>query len=296
MQSKLDTWALFFPAPIDAVDQANILACGIRRVQTFLGTASDPRQADNMRWLKTQGIRATLRIEEPNPGEEQGSFYDWPSQMGIMARVRNVQALVEVEAVIIGNESESPYDLTWASHNWGNIPDRTWLLPGGKAQAHNNAVTAMVSLLRPLGVHVCSPGWMHRRIRPAQPAQPGRASWRELCAPSYNACDTNGVHLYADSWSSPEDENRYLWAFGEEVARCHRAVWVNETNSNTGTPIERMRACMRMYDLLARSVDAGRVESFCPFVSNSGGPGYGAGYIMRELVCYQELGAWLIVP
>jgi hypothetical protein len=264
-------------------------------VQTFLGTASDSRQAANLAWLAQQGIRVTLRIEEPALGHETDSYYDWPAQLGIFNRVRAVQALVNVEAVIVGNEPQSGYDLTWQSGNWGNNPDAYFTEAGGKAAKHNREVAAMVSLLRPLGVQIISPGWEHRRVRPEQPAQPGRATWRELCLPSYNACHGNGAHLYADSWASPEDDNRYKWAFGEEVERCHKALWINETNQHNpdATPVQKMRSCMAMYDLLMTLPDANRVVSYCPFVSNTGGPGYDQTYVMRDPQCYTELAAWL---
>ena len=87
VRNKLATWALFLPAPIDDIDRGNILACGIRRVQTFLGTASDPRQADNMRWLAQQGIHVTHCRSRAQSWRELKDFW-WPSQMGIMARVR----------------------------------------------------------------------------------------------------------------------------------------------------------------------------------------------------------------
>jgi hypothetical protein len=246
-----------------------------------------------LQWLAQQGIRLTIRIEEPNAGEERGSYYDWPAQVPIMAKIRAVQALVDVEAVIVGNESEGPYDLTWASHNWGNTPDATWILPGGKAQAHNAAVHAMGLLLRPLGVKVISPGWAIRRITPTDPPQPGRMSWRELCAPSYNECDYNGVHIYEYSAISPEDDNRFLWTLGEELARCHRAVWLNEFNVSTGTALERMRACIHFAQLIDATPWADRVQSITPFVSNGTGVGYDPGYVMRDPQCYTELAAWL---
>lgn len=295
MRSKLETMCLFFPEPFALVDYANLDTCGVRRLQMFVGTASDPRQTDQLKWLARNGVAVTLRIEEPNLGEERGSYYDPLARGNIIARVRYVQTLVSVEAVIVGNEPEHQYDLSWRSQNWGNTPDLFFPEQGGKAQAHNDALLAMIPLLRGLGVRVVSPGWTHRRVRPQQEAQPGRMSWRELCLPAYNACDRNGSHIYADSMASAADDERYLDEVGDEAGRCHRGIDLNETNIGTRsvTPVERMAALLEMYRLIAQSPDAGRFETFCFFCSNGRPDENWAHMIIRDPASYGMLADWM---
>lgn len=283
------TLALFFPEPMDALDRQNLLTSGVRRVQLFLDTAvSHPEQLD---WLAAQSVKVILRISEPDRGKEASSYYNPNTYGDILNRIRTVKEHVGVEAVIIGNEPEHDYDLTWSSLNWGNNPDLWFRAPGGKASAHAGAVAQLGNAVKALGVGVVSPGWSHKRIRPQQSPQPGRMSWRELTLPAYNACDANGAHLYADDWASPEDENRYLWALGEEIARCHRAVWVNETNVHKGEDAWQMQSVIKMYQLIQSQAWGGRMVSFCPFVSNGNGAAYDPIYIIRDPAAYAMLGA-----
>jgi hypothetical protein len=293
---KRSAFALFFPEPLDDVDKGNLLACGVKRVQLFVGVASNlPLQSD---WLTSQGVRVTLRIEEPEPsrGELPGSYYSPEGRAAIMERIRAIRRRVPVEAVIIGNEPEIAYNLEWGSANWGNNPDQWFLKPGGKAQAHMRAVDEMAARLRTEGIQPVSPGWSHQRITPRDQPQPGRAAWRELCLPSYNTMP-NGAHVYAHDWAPTphEDENRYLWALGIEVERCHQAVWLNETNVNkrSMTGVDRMRKVRLMAELIAQQAWGGRIVSFCPFVSNGRAGEEWSHKIIRERQAYDELGAWL---
>lgn len=282
-------WQLFYPAPMDGQDKANLAASGIRRVQLFLGMAGNfPDQLD---YLASKGVKISLRIEEPNHGEEGASYYNRNNHGAILAQIRAVKARVPVEAVICGNEPEHPYDLTWQSGNWGNNPDTWFRGPGGKAQAHADAVGALTFALRTLQVPCVSPGWAHKRITPRDAPLPGRASWRELTAPAYNQCAANGAHIYCHDYVSDEDENRYLWAAGEEVARCHRAVWINETNVHKGEDVWQMQSIIKMYKLLMAQSWGGRIVSFCPFVANTGGPGYDQIYVIKDPQAYALLAA-----
>jgi hypothetical protein len=211
----------------------------------------------------------------------------------MLAKIRAVKAKVPVEAVIVGNEPENDYDLTWNSQNWGNSPDAWFRQPGGKAQAHAEAVAYLVHSLQAIQIPCVSPGWTHKRITPRDSPQPGRESWRELTGYAYNACAANGAHIYQHFAVSDEDDNRFLWAIGEEIARCHKAVWLNEFNINNGGQVERMRACIHFAELLSQQAWGSRVVSLCAFVSNGTGIGYGAGYIMRDPECYQLLAEYL---
>jgi len=290
---SLSQWALFFPAPMSGADRANLRASGVRRVQTFLTTAlAHPEQLD---YLAAQGVRVSLRLDEPNRGQEGSSYYNRLNHPDILAKVRAVKMRVPVEAVIMGNEPENDYDLTWNSTNWGNMPDQWYRLPGGKAQAHAEAVADLAFALRGMGVASVSPGWTHKRITPRDAPQPGRESWRELTAYAYNACAANGAHLYAHDWASAEDENRYLWATGKEVARCHRAVWINETNVHKKEDVWQMQTVIAMYQLLMAQSWGSRVVSFCPFVSNTGGPGYDSVYVLSDPAAYELLGQMAMV-
>ncbi len=280
--------SLFFPDRMDALDRANLEASGVKRVQMFLGVAAN--SIEQLDYLASKGVRVSLRIEEPNRGQEAASYYNPNTYGDILNRIRAVKAHVGIEAVIIGNEPEHDYDLTW-SGAWGNNPDQWFRAPGGKAQAHAGAVAQLGSAVKALGVGVVSPGWSHKRITPRDAPQPGRASWRELALPAYNACDANGAHIYAHDWSSEEDDNRYLWTLGEEVARCHRSVWINETNVHKGEDVWQMESIIKMWQLIGAQPWGGRVVSFCPFVANGTGVGYDPIYIIRDPAAYRVLGA-----
>lgn len=284
-------FALFFPQPMDAQDKANLATSGIKRIQLFLGVANNyPLQLD---YLAGQGVRVTLRIEEPSSGQEAQSYYHAATHDVILSQIREVQKHIPVEAVIIGNEPEHDYDLSWQSGNWGNQPDQWYPGAGGKAQAHADAVMLLGIRLKMRGLGPVSPGWSHKRMTPRDPAQPGRATWRELCAPAYNRMD-NGAHIYALNWMGAEDENRYLWALGNELERCHRAVWINETNVGAKDlrDLERMRAVIDVARLIGSGAWGNRVVSFCPFVSNGlANPSWGHMRI-REPQAYAELRDW----
>jgi hypothetical protein len=300
--NKQTAFALFYPEPLDNVDYQNLRMSGVRRVQMFYKTALVlPRQLEE---LAQMGVGVTLRLEEPHMIPVAESYYNAANHASIKAGVEQIKRRVAVEAVIVGNEPEHPYKLVWGER-WGNNPDQEFPNPGGRAQAHADAVAAITPVLKGAAVRVVSPGWTHKRITPRDRPEPGRMSWRELTLPAYNACDGNGAHVYAHSWVSPEDENRFLWALGEEIARCHKAVWLNETNVRAGglDPVARMRCVRQMADLIAqRHVgghevpfwhDGGRVVSFCPFVSNGRPDEEWSPMIIRHPQAYFELGQWL---
>lgn len=306
-------WQLFFPEPMDALDRGNLEACGIRRVQMFLDVAANMasgaggQSPDQLDWLASRGVRVTLRIEEPARGREAQSYYNPGTHGAILSKIDQVRQHVGVEAAIMGNESEHDYDLTWASTNWGNNPDQWFPRPGGKAQAHREAVLALGQAIHQRwagAVKPVSPGWSHKRLRPKDPPQPGRQSWREIVLPAYNGMvdgrqvydPANGAHLYADNWISEEDRNRYLWSAGIEAERCHREIWLNETNVNNvagGTALEHMSVIVEMARLLSEQEWGRRFVSVCPFVSNGLANAYRPGYIMRERSCYELLAARL---
>lgn len=54
-----------------------------------------------------------------------------------------------------------------------------------------------------------------------------------------------------------------------------------------------MLALLGMADVVRAHPDGGRVESFCPFVSNGLGNAYPPGYILRERECYVRLARWM---
>jgi len=292
MFNKRTAFSLFFPEPLDDQDYLNLHICEIKRVQLFyLSALNLPRQLEV---LASMGVRVTLRLEEPFMVPLEGSYYDPLAWAGIRAGVLHIRQRVEVEAVICGNEPAHGYSLTWSSRNWGNLPDSMFPNQGGRAAAHARGVAGVVAALR--GVcKVVSPGWEHKRITPRDAPEPGRATWRELCLGAYNSCDGNGSHVYGIAWLSPEDENRYLWSLGHEVERCHRAVWLNETQvgARALTDVQRMDAVMGMADLITEQEWGGRVVSLTPFVSN-GRPDEAWSHMrMRDPRAYERLGRWL---
>jgi hypothetical protein len=298
---KQDWFSLFFPEPLNNVDWGNLQTSGVRRVQLFFRTALN--RPNQLQQLASMGVRVVLRLEEPGQDEPLNDTYYGAGAPGrIRGQLLQLMQLVQVEGVIVGNEPEQPYDLTWKSPNWGNNPDGKW--PIGKAWHHARAFDEMRQALGDLPVRIVSPGWTCQRLTPNDRPQPGRATWARICADPYNgtfirdpavgAKLANGVHIYVLNWLGEEDFNRFRWGFGNELERCHRAVWINECNTNSGPPVERMRAVLSMADLVRAHPDGNRVESFCPFVSNGLGNHFPAGYIMRDRACYELLSAWMV--
>lgn len=300
MVPKRDWFCLFFPEPLDELDFGNLKASGVKRVQLFFRTALN--HPEMLKRLRSMGVRVILRLEEPAQHEPvETTYYAANAWLFIRAGLLQIMQLVDVEAVIVGNEPEQPYDLTWSSFNWGNNPDAKW--PLGKVWHHAFAFEQVRRALADLPVKIVSPGWSCHRMTPNDRPQPGRASWGRICADAYNGFFAatpqeaervkNGMHVYVHNWRSEEDRNRFKWALGNELERCHRVAWMNENNSNNGTDMEQMAAVIEMSDITRSHPDGGRVESFCFFVSNGRGNAWRAEYIVRERAAYDMLGRWL---
>lgn len=294
MHDKKATFALFFPQPMDNRDSQNLVASGVKRVQLFLGVAKNtPAQLD---YLQSQGVKVTLRVEEPDAGHKTGSYYNTSNHQQLVRDVQFVRGHVDVEAVIVGNEPQGFYDLHRGSANWGNNPEGEY--PQGRAYEHQFALKLLRVALKDAmpSVKVVTPGYKRGRVRPEQEPEPGNFSWGRICAGEYNKCDAGGIHVYEDAWASVEDQNRFKWAVGEELDRVHTAVWLNECNINTKqvTELDRMRAVLAMYDLLAGLPWANSViTSFCPFVSNGLSDQEWSHMIMRNWACYSLLASWI---
>lgn len=305
MQDKQGTLCLFFPEPMDELDRGNVLAAGVKRVQLFLGMASDPRQLEQLRWLAAKGIKVTLRVEEPsrgNAGEVAASYYRAAGRTQISRKIGELKASAPglvIETAIAGNEPDIEYDLRRGSPNWGDKPEENF--PQGRVWEHRLAVKELRTSLAWLGIVVVAPGWSHKRKTPRDAPEPGRMTWARIVADVYNQGPA-GLHAYCINYSGtsgPEDENRLLWHVGNELERIHGEAWLNEINVAThgldGRPVERMMMVTSMYDLLAEQPWSGAIKSFCPFVSN-GRPGeQWSGMIMRARECYELLGRWMAV-
>lgn len=294
MRDRRATFSLFFPEPMDGIDRTNLVVSGVQRVQMFFLTAYALK--DQLRWLQSQGIRVTLRLDEPNKDDAEGiarSYYNTATHGEIKRKLAEMKGLVTVEAVICGNEPEIEYDLTRGSPNWGNNPEPNF--PLGKAFHHQYALGQLRSMLDGSGTTLVAPGWSHKRIVPRQPPQPGRSVWERICAIEYNKCAAGGSHLYAFGWESAEDENRYLWAAGIDLGRVQTAMHINETNvdSKRLTPVDRMRAVLAMYELLSAQPWSDAITSFAFFVSNGRAGQEWSHMIIRDPQAYQLLGAWL---
>lgn len=297
---KQDWFCLFYPEPLDALDWVNLQTSGVRRVQLFFRTALT--HLNLLQQLAGMGVRVILRLEEPGQDESlNDTYYGAGAAARIRTQLLQIMQLVQVEAVIVGNEPEHPYDLNWRSGNWGNNPDGKW--PLGKAWQHARAFDEVSRVLIDLPLKTVSPGWSCQRLTPNDRAQPGRATWSRICTDSYNGTFirnpaggsrlANGAHIYVHNWLGEEDFNRFKWELGNELERCHRAIWINECNTNNGGPVDRMMAVLAMADLVRAHPDGNRVESFCPFVSNGLGNAYPPGYILRDPECYRRVAAWM---
>src|SRR3954469_4280615 len=101
MNSKQETFCLFFPEPMDTVDRTNRAAAGVTRVQMFYQAAVNlPEQ---LRYLAAAGCRVILRIEEPqrtNASQVLASYYNGANHAGIVANIQAIKQIVPVEAVI----------------------------------------------------------------------------------------------------------------------------------------------------------------------------------------------------
>jgi hypothetical protein len=300
MQNKQETLCLFFPEPFDAagVDEGNILASKVRRVQLFLNVAYNSQA--QLHWLAALQIRVIFRLDEPskdNAAQVAASYYSDAGRAEIVRKLRVLKGIpgLEIEAVIIGNEPEIEYDLTRGSGNWGDKPEPNF--PQGRVWEHQYSLGEIRPQIQALGIKAIAPGFSHRRIRPAQKPQPGKVMWGRICTTEYDKCDLGGSHLYANSWASVEDDNRYLWAAGEECERIHTGVSIDESGVDSApSELERMRAIMRQYELLASDPEGGWgdvVASFCAFVSNGRTGQTWSHMIMREPQCYVELGQWI---
>ena len=294
MRDKRATFALFYPEPMDEIDRTNLMVSGVSRIQMFFLTAYVLK--DQLRWLQSQGIRVSLRLDEPNRDDADGiarSYYNTATHGEIKRKLIEMKGLVNVEAVICGNEPEIEYDLTRGSPNWGNNPEPNF--PLGKAFHHQYALGQLRSMLEGSGTVLVTPGWSHKRVVPRQPPQPGRSVWERICAIEYNKCAAGGVHVYAYGWESDEDVNRYLWHAGIELGRVQTAAWWNETNTDNKrlTPLDRMHACLAMYEQMAQQNWSEPIKSFCPFVSNGRAGQSWSHMIMRDPACYTLLGQWM---
>lgn len=303
MRNKHAVFALFFPEPMSDADKRNLETSSVSRVQLFLGVAKnlliqevEEGQLRQLDYLQSKGVSVILRVEEPDPGKRAGSYYDEVNHPTIAADIQAVRQHVEVEAVIVGNEPQGFYNLKRGSPNWGNQPEPEYPDKGGRASAHRHALGKLRTALQAGGLKVVSPGYKRGRVRPEQPPEPGNATWARECLLEYNKCDAGGCHVYEDSWASVEDENRYKWAVGEELERVHTEVWINETNINTrqATDVERMRAILAMYDLLAAQPwTDGVITSFCFFVSNGLANQEWSHQIVRDPAAYALLEQWM---
>ena len=293
MRDKQATFALFFPEPMADEDRANFEASGVKRVHLFLGVARN-NPNNQLEYLHGKGGKVTLRVEEPVPGQSANSYYNEATHPRIVSDISWIDDRVEVEAVIVGNEPQGFHSQERGSANWGNNPDGEF--PKGRAWAHQYALDRLRAALQAHDYKVISPGYKRGRVRPQQAAQPGNATWGRICSDAYDRCTAGGIHVYADAMQSGVDDERYLWAIGEELERVHTAAWLNETNINSpsASAQERMRGCMHMYDLLAAqpwAVDV--IGSFCPFVSNGRAGEEWSHMIMRDPVAYKLLGSWM---
>ena len=295
MIEKRQTFALFFPQPMDEADKTNLLISGVQRIQAFLNIAHNNRE--QLRWLAGHGIRVVFRIDEPSRGnaaEVAASYYRVAGRVEIARKIGEIRMDVpglNIEAVIGGNEPEIEYDLR-RNAVWGDRPEANFAQ--GRVWEHRLAVSELRRLLAP--TLVVAPGWSHKQQTPRDAPEPGRATWGRIVSDVYNQ-GPGGLHAYCINWAGPEDENRLLWWVKHELERIHGDVWINEINVVTHAldtqPVDRMRAVLAMYDLLAAQQWSGAIKSYCPFVSN-GLPGQQwSNMIMRARGCYEFLAQWM---
>ncbi len=296
MRDKQQTFALFFPEPLANIDQANLLMSRVQRVEMLLSVArNNPAQ---LNWLAAHGIRAIFRVEEPSRGniaEVAASYYRPDGRVSVTHRLAEIRASapgLTIEAVIAGNEPEVEYDLRRNTPTWGDLPEATF--PQGRVWEHRFAVSELRRLLAP--TVVVAPGWSHKQQTPRDAPEPGRATWGRILADVYNQGPA-AMHAYCINWLGSEDEHRLLWWVKHELERIHSDVWVDEINVVTHTldsePVERMRAVLGMYDLIAAQDWSSVIKSFCPFVANGRSDQGWSNMIMNDRNCYSLLAQWI---
>lgn len=279
-------FGLFFSLPLDAQDWANLDASRVRLVMLMLEHAT----TDTLRALADRGCKVVLRVNEAD-------YYSADAPLQIATRVMMARRDCPVDAVIVGNEPDHPFNMNYGSVGWGQE----------FAYVHRMRFSAVRRILQNTGARVVSPAPIMRSISEDDPPAPGRVTWREIMCLSedegYQLADFNGCHLYAYGWDGPVDELRLKFALKQQTELWHKPLYVDEVGvSGNHTPIEKMRAYIDIAEILmsirdGRQLMIGqRVEFLCPFVSNGSPDGsWDARYLLRDPACYRLLGDWMAV-
>lgn len=263
-------FTLFWSMPPDDTDWANLRTSTVKQVMLVWGQ-TDRRVLARLRSL---GCSVVLRMENGDLTQPAGT---------LQGHLREAMSACHISGVIMGVEPDGRFDLTWDSQDWGT--DFAW--------QHANQIRHVMGALGGLGVPLVSPGHAQRAISEADQPAPGQISWREICAPVYNECDANGVHIYGYGWVSRVDETRFKWAVQYWATLRHKLLWIDEASIGSGSSNARMRACIEMARILRDKTWGSRVGMFCPFVSNGTGVGYQPQYVMREPEAYMALATFM---
>src|SRR5438477_4988474 len=166
---KREGFTLFWSIPPDAQDWDNLRTSGVKRVQLVASFADH----DTVAKLGAMGIKCAVRLDEPDYGDD-----------GVRAQQRDklaaLQPLGVVDTVIIGVEPENTLNCKYGSLTWGE----------NEAWDHAAKLTAMVGLVKSLGLRTVSAGWTARGIdmnwSNAEGVQPGLYTWFEITRTAYD--------------------------------------------------------------------------------------------------------------
>jgi hypothetical protein len=204
--------------------------------------------------------------------------------VGAANQVITLGKVCPVELVIVRNEPDAPYDLTWG-HDWGNKP-------GGPADVFRSDL-ARAAGLNWGGAKVASGALSCRNFREDDPPQPGLFAWAEAMRPAANRM-LNAGHAYTYTWRSDVDrisiKNRLQLMAGIH----HSALVLSELGINdTGMPQpDKASAYVEIMQWLsdAEWPTGDRYVMAIPFLSTGSDEWRKAGYLLDDPEVYRRFG------
>lgn len=266
-----DDFALFFSMPLTDRDWANLLTSTVKTVMLPMGVAT-PKLLDG---LAKHDIAVVIRLENERLTNPLGS---------IQAQVREAMGRARVKAVIIGNEPDVAFQLTYGA-DWGT---------SSLAWSWAALVDTVRAALSGLGPAIIGGALAWRGFVESYPPMPGQIAWREILRDAYNQCQGVGVHIYAFGWWQYPPIAQFLHELRYWETLWHQPIYLDEFNLVTGDNLTRMAVCIGAAEaILHTPALAERVEMFCPFISNGLGNAYDKGLIMQDPAAYTLLARFL---
>jgi hypothetical protein len=267
-------FTLFWAIPPTASDWSNLMASGCERVMlTYQLARTKP---DVLSRLSGLGRRVVVRIEDGNQ--------DAP--VDIAHALSDIRHIVPIDAVIVGVEPDTGCDMRMGSPSWCQQ----------KAYASLPHTGALIEAIQGLGLPAVSPSLSYPPdcISEDGVPMPGRTTYREIVAPTWQRADGCGVHLYCLGWSSVVDRLRFKFGLKWAAETWHKNLWIDEVGVILGSNMAQMAAYIEMAEIIMHHPVNPRVMLFCPFISAGAANGqWDERFILRDPACYQLLGNWM---